>query len=134
MYPATCSECGKSCEVPFKPSGDKPVYCNDCFKKIRGGGKKDSGQFGKGVSPQPKPSDHSHKEHAQIHAKLDQILKMLQSMDLPKALPKAEAEVKTEEEKKPAKKTTAKKTTVKKTATKKTTAKKTTAKKAAKKK
>ncbi|QOR35996.1 zinc-ribbon domain containing protein [Clostridium sp. 'deep sea'] len=32
MYPATCSECGKETQVPFKPSGDKPVYCNDCFQ------------------------------------------------------------------------------------------------------
>lgn len=32
MHKAVCSECGKSCEVPFRPSGDKPVYCSDCFK------------------------------------------------------------------------------------------------------
>ena len=35
MYPATCSECGKSTEVPFQPSGEKPVYCFDCYHKIR---------------------------------------------------------------------------------------------------
>ena len=35
MYPATCSECGKSTEVPFQPSGEKPVYCFDCYRKIR---------------------------------------------------------------------------------------------------
>jgi len=33
MHPATCSTCGIETEVPFKPSGDKPVYCNDCFKR-----------------------------------------------------------------------------------------------------
>lgn len=32
MHQATCSECKKSCEVPFRPSGDKPVFCSDCFK------------------------------------------------------------------------------------------------------
>lgn len=32
MHKATCSECGNSCEVPFRPTGDKPVYCNDCFQ------------------------------------------------------------------------------------------------------
>ncbi len=32
MYPATCSKCGKSCQVPFRPTGSKPVFCNDCFK------------------------------------------------------------------------------------------------------
>jgi len=32
MHQATCDQCGNSCEVPFRPSGDKPVYCNDCFR------------------------------------------------------------------------------------------------------
>ena len=31
MFQATCSTCGKVAEVPFKPRGDKPVYCRDCF-------------------------------------------------------------------------------------------------------
>jgi CxxC-x17-CxxC domain-containing protein len=35
MFPATCAECGKSTEVPFQPSGDRPVYCSDCFRKVR---------------------------------------------------------------------------------------------------
>lgn len=33
MHKATCSDCGQECEVPFKPSGDRPVYCRDCFQK-----------------------------------------------------------------------------------------------------
>ena len=33
MHKATCAECKKECEVPFKPSGDRPVYCRDCFSK-----------------------------------------------------------------------------------------------------
>ena len=36
LHTATCSSCGKSCEVPFKPTGDKPVYCSDCFQSQRG--------------------------------------------------------------------------------------------------
>ena len=35
MFPATCAECGKTTEVPFQPRGDKPVYCSDCYRKIR---------------------------------------------------------------------------------------------------
>lgn len=31
MYSAICDNCGKRCEVPFKPTGEKPVYCDDCF-------------------------------------------------------------------------------------------------------
>ena len=32
MHKATCAECGSSCEVPFRPNGEKPVYCSDCFE------------------------------------------------------------------------------------------------------
>jgi len=38
FYQVICAECGQNCEVPFKPSGDRPVYCKDCFSK-----RKDSG-------------------------------------------------------------------------------------------
>ena len=37
MHKATCAECKKECEVPFKPRGDRPVYCLDCFKKRKAG-------------------------------------------------------------------------------------------------
>jgi len=37
MFPATCAECGKSTEVPFEPRGDRPVYCSDCYRKVRPG-------------------------------------------------------------------------------------------------
>jgi CxxC-x17-CxxC domain-containing protein len=33
MHKATCSDCGKECEVPFQPKADRPVYCRDCFSK-----------------------------------------------------------------------------------------------------
>lgn len=33
MHKATCSECKKECEVPFKPSNDRPIYCKACFAK-----------------------------------------------------------------------------------------------------
>jgi len=32
-FKAVCSDCGKECEVPFKPTQGRPVYCRDCFKK-----------------------------------------------------------------------------------------------------
>ncbi|MBR9689831.1 MAG: DNA-directed RNA polymerase [Candidatus Altiarchaeota archaeon] len=35
MHKAVCAECKQECEVPFKPSGDRPVYCKDCFMKRR---------------------------------------------------------------------------------------------------
>jgi CxxC-x17-CxxC domain-containing protein len=35
MFPATCASCGQQTEVPFKPSGNRPVYCRDCFQAQR---------------------------------------------------------------------------------------------------
>jgi CxxC-x17-CxxC domain-containing protein len=35
MFPATCADCGKSTEVPFEPRYDRPVYCSDCYRKVR---------------------------------------------------------------------------------------------------
>lgn len=37
MYKAICSDCGSKTEVPFKPSGDRPVLCNNCFSQQRDG-------------------------------------------------------------------------------------------------
>jgi CxxC-x17-CxxC domain-containing protein len=37
LHRAICAECKKECEVPFKPSGERPVYCKDCFSKRKGG-------------------------------------------------------------------------------------------------
>ena len=33
MHNITCADCKKEAQVPFKPSGDRPVYCRDCFQK-----------------------------------------------------------------------------------------------------
>ncbi len=35
MHKAICSDCGKECEVPFKPTEGKPVRCQECFRKNR---------------------------------------------------------------------------------------------------
>jgi CxxC-x17-CxxC domain-containing protein len=35
MYPVTCAECGTETTVPFRPRGDRPVYCSDCFSRQR---------------------------------------------------------------------------------------------------
>jgi CxxC-x17-CxxC domain-containing protein len=36
MFAATCSNCGKEAQVPFRPTSGKPVYCSDCFRSMRG--------------------------------------------------------------------------------------------------
>jgi CxxC-x17-CxxC domain-containing protein len=35
MFSVVCSQCGKPAQVPFKPRGDRPVYCSDCFSQRR---------------------------------------------------------------------------------------------------
>ncbi|MBI5222103.1 MAG: hypothetical protein HY980_01225 [Candidatus Magasanikbacteria bacterium] len=41
MHSAICSKCAQECEVPFRPTGDRPVFCSNCFKS-----QVDSGQGG----------------------------------------------------------------------------------------
>ena len=36
MFAATCSNCGREAQVPFRPTSGKPVYCSDCFRSQRG--------------------------------------------------------------------------------------------------
>ncbi len=47
MHKAVCGKCGKDCEVPFRPSGDRPVFCNECFDR---NGNSDSRRSG-GANP-----------------------------------------------------------------------------------
>ena len=35
MHTVVCAQCGKDAQVPFKPTGDRPVYCSDCFNRNR---------------------------------------------------------------------------------------------------
>jgi len=35
LYTTTCSNCGRNTTVPFKPTGTKPVYCRECYKKLK---------------------------------------------------------------------------------------------------
>ena len=59
-HTAKCDACGKECEVPFKPTAGKPVYCDDCFRNNKNQG---SGNNSKGLS--------------EINEKLDKILELL---------------------------------------------------------
>lgn len=70
MFQAKCDNCGKSCEVPFRPTGEKPVYCQDCFgdKASRQGGGKSAGSSSGGDLMA---------EIKSLNAKLDKILNVL---------------------------------------------------------
>jgi CxxC-x17-CxxC domain-containing protein len=81
MFPATCADCGSRCEVPFRPTGDKPVLCNNCFR----------GSDDRGFKPQrreerfsrdekPVRADGNREQFEQLNAKLDMILKELDKL------------------------------------------------------
>ena len=84
MFKTTCSNCSKECEVPFQPSGRKPVYCNDCFRTMGGSDTRrtddrssrrsnfDNGGRG---SSQPQYRE----QFEMLNVKLDKILKLLSS-------------------------------------------------------
>ena len=80
MHKAVCDACGKDCDLPFKPTGSKPVYCRDCFKK-EGGGTENRYQA---RAPRRSNFDRRDDERPQkniqleaIERKLDKILKLL---------------------------------------------------------
>lgn len=50
MYQVICADCGKNCEVPFKPAAGRPVYCKECFSR-----RKANGSFA--PRPEVKPSE-----------------------------------------------------------------------------
>jgi CxxC-x17-CxxC domain-containing protein len=35
MFDVTCTSCGKETQVPFQPTGDKPIFCRECYQDRR---------------------------------------------------------------------------------------------------
>ena len=68
MHQATCSECGASCEIPFRPSGNRPVFCSDCFAK-QGGGSDRSNRFGGDRKERHRDRDENRQIHDAVCAK-----------------------------------------------------------------
>ena len=48
MFSAVCADCGREALVPFKPRGDRPVYCDECFRARRAQQRGGSGGGGGG--------------------------------------------------------------------------------------
>lgn len=74
---AVCAKCGKNCKVPFKPTGDKPVYCSDCFGNQRGEARPSGVDLAKGSS-----AGITSEQFQQLNNKLDQILDILNSLEM----------------------------------------------------
>ena len=81
MHNVICNKCGKRCEVPFKPTGSKPVFCSECFRQNEGSGNGgfNSRSFGAGAGGQGGMSSEQFK---MINEKLDKILRVLRDLEI----------------------------------------------------
>ena len=102
MYPAICDKCGKSCEVPFKPTSGKPVYCSACFEgkketrdDKRGGSRFSQKSYGNYKAPiksdfssdASKENDNEIKKQLEIlNGKMDLLIKAIESKTSAKPL------------------------------------------------
>lgn len=125
MHHATCGNCGKDCEVPFRPTGERPVYCSDCFEKMGNGEPRRS--EGRGFDRGPSRENRSagggntadyKRDFESLNAKLDRILNLLSPQTVSAPVKETPSEPQTVEETVPVveKKTRKKKTSTEETA------------------
>lgn len=94
LFDAICAECGKPCQVPFRPNGQKPVYCRDCFGGKEGPSRDTFSRDDRGFRPersgmqhetkvfQAQPNDRKIDELKRqldvVQSKLDELIKMVE--------------------------------------------------------
>lgn len=76
MYKAVCDKCRKDCEVPFRPTSGKPVYCNDCFDRPTSRRPEGRG-FSRNNFEEKSSTSQYEQQFALLNSKLDQVLKIL---------------------------------------------------------
>ena len=87
MHKAMCDKCGQECEVPFRPTGEKPVYCRPCFGKPGGSDNRFAAADNRHTSPAPRTENYAEQFKA-VNAKLEMIMKALGvNVSAPKATP-----------------------------------------------
>lgn len=113
MFEATCSECGKECQVPFRPNGRKPVLCSVCFGKSGGvsSDRRPERSFGRPsfgdrddrhsrgareFSPRPAPQENLKEQFDKLSNKLDRVIDLLMKKENP--VPKLELDLVDEED------------------------------------
>lgn len=68
MFDAICDKCGNNCQVPFRPTGSRPIFCSNCFREEnsngssnsdfrRPGGDRDRGDSRRGGAPERQMHD-----------------------------------------------------------------------------
>jgi len=97
MFSAICATCGKECEVPFRPTGERPVYCRDCFGGKTDAPRNDFGRRDNQRSFEPRRSaptfalqqkpqgddrrfDEMKRQIDAVHNKLDVVVKMIEAL------------------------------------------------------
>ncbi|KKQ29710.1 MAG: hypothetical protein US43_C0004G0054 [Candidatus Levybacteria bacterium GW2011_GWA1_37_16] len=86
MHQAICGKCNKECEVPFKPTGSRPVFCKDCFQNKRASGPmrfdnnypRHSSLEDRGSSINRSAQLQYKEQFEALNAKLDKILRILE--------------------------------------------------------
>lgn len=89
MFSTSCTSCHKACDVPFRPSGDKPVYCRECFADKRDGQDSMSTRPSNGPRTESRPqyksasssndrgNDELKQQLIKIESKLNRILEII---------------------------------------------------------
>lgn len=97
MHDAVCAKCGADCKVPFRPTGNKPVYCSNCFEKESKGNSnrnfsRDDRNTMKGNRYQRNENTQSNIDIKALEEKLQKInekvtvvIRMLEEQNVPKA-------------------------------------------------
>ncbi len=78
LHDAVCDKCGKDCKVPFRPSGEKPIYCSDCFG---GQGGRDRGRSRGGRDFSRGGDRRGDRGRHELGEKLDKIIELLSSRE-----------------------------------------------------
>ncbi len=81
LHQAICAQCQKTCEVPFRPNGKKPVLCRDCF----GGAKFEGSQRKERHVPRPNSHFDSRPDNvaaqiAELNAKIDVLTRLVKDL------------------------------------------------------
>ncbi|PJA47461.1 hypothetical protein CO172_01390 [Candidatus Uhrbacteria bacterium CG_4_9_14_3_um_filter_36_7] len=85
LFQAVCDQCESPCQVPFRPSGQKPVLCSNCFEKQdnrhSGGSNFEQSRHFKNTSHEysspSKNQDEMIKQLKTLNTKMDQLLEIM---------------------------------------------------------
>lgn len=84
LHDAVCSGCGNNCQVPFFPTGSRPVFCRDCFRKSEGDSRPmfDDRRAPRPFAPREGGDGAMDARLRKIEKKLDMILELLDADDV----------------------------------------------------